>query len=107
LTGDNRYYLAIRSDLSPQELFRLLQATGKITSREEMPRLQNSALFGLKIEGLEIPPEELVMRAHYRFFLVDQRSDHWLKIRQQKNIAVYSTALAPQTEMRLLAIWGK
>jgi type VI secretion system protein ImpJ len=107
LTGDNRYYLAIRNDLSPQQLYKLLQDTGKITSREDMPKLQKSFLVGLKIEVLETPPEELVMRAHYRYFLIDQRSDHWLKIRQQKNIAVYSTALAPQTEMRLLAIWGK
>jgi type VI secretion system protein ImpJ len=107
LTGDNRYYLAIRSDLSPQELFKLLQATGKITSREEMPRLQQSLLFGLKIEALEMPPEELVMRAHYRFFLVDHGSDHWHKIRQQRNITVYSTSLAAQTEVRLLAVWGK
>jgi type VI secretion system protein ImpJ len=107
LTGDNRYYLAIRSDLSPQQLYKLLQETGKITSREDMPQVQRSALFGLKIEVLETPPEELVMRAHYRYFLVDQRSDHWLKIRQKKNIAVHSTKLPPESEMRLLAIWGK
>jgi type VI secretion system protein ImpJ len=107
LTGDNRYYLAIRSDLSPPELFRLLQATGKISTREEMPRLQKSALFGLKIEELDMAPEELVMRAHYRYFLIDQRSEHWAKIRQQRNIAVYSKALEPQSEVRLLGVWGK
>jgi len=107
LTGDNRYYLAIRSDLSPQQLYKLLQDTGRISSREDMPQLQRSALFGLKIQVLETPPEELVMRAHYRYFLVDQRSPQWMKILQQKNIAVFSKELTAQTEMRLLAIWGK
>jgi predicted component of type VI protein secretion system len=53
-SADNRYYLAIKSDLSPTQLFRLLQETGKITTLEEMPRLQNSMLFGLKIEVLEL-----------------------------------------------------
>ncbi len=106
LTGDNRYYLAIRSDLTPAQLYKLLQETGKITSREDMPMLQKSFLFGLRIEVLESPPEELLMRAHYRYFLVDQRSEHWQKIRRQGNIAVYSTALAPETEMRLLTVWG-
>jgi type VI secretion system protein ImpJ len=107
LTGDNRYYLAIRSGLAPGELYKLLQDTGKITSRDDMPKLQKSFLFGLKIEVMESPPEELVMRAHYRYFLVDQRSEHWQKIKQQENIAVHSTALPADTEIRLLAIWGK
>lgn len=104
--GDNRYYLAIKSDLTPAQLFRLLQDTGKITSREEMPKLQKSFLFGLKIDALDTPPQELLMRAHYRYFIIDRRSDHWQKIEQQKNIAVYCTALPPETEMRLLVIYG-
>jgi len=107
LTGDNRYYLAIRSDLTPAQLYKLLQDTGKITSHEDMPKLQKSFLFGLHIEVMESPPEELVPRAHYRYFAVDQRSEHWQKIRQQGNIAVYSTKLAPDTEIRLLAVWGQ
>ncbi|HJU11852.1 MAG TPA: type VI secretion system baseplate subunit TssK [Candidatus Binataceae bacterium] len=105
--GDNRYYLAIRSPLPPDDLYKQLQNTGKITSREDMGRLQTSALFGLRIEVLQSAPEELAMRAHYRFFLVNQSSDHWQKIRQRGNIAVYSTALPPDTEIRLLSIWGK
>jgi type VI secretion system protein ImpJ len=106
LTGDNRYFLAIRDDRPPAELHKLLQDTGKITSREDMPKLQKSYLFGLTIQVLESPPDELVMRAHYRYFLIDQRSEQWQKIRQQGNIAVYSTAFPPATEIRLLAIWG-
>ena len=65
LTGDNRHHLAIRSDLTPAQLYKLLQETGKTTSREDMPKLQKSFLFGLKIEVLESPPDELMMRAHY------------------------------------------
>jgi type VI secretion system protein ImpJ len=104
--GDNRYYLAIRSDLTPEQIHKLLQDTGKITSREDMPKLRNSFLFGLSLEVLQSAPDELVMRAHYRYFLIDQRSEQWQKIHQQRNIAVYSTALPPDTEVRLLAIWG-
>jgi type VI secretion system protein ImpJ len=106
-TGDNRYYLAIRSDLTPPELFRLLQDTGKITSREDMPKLQKSFLFGLKIAVLESPPEELLMRAHYRYFPIDHRSDHWKKIQQSGNIAVYCSSLEADTDMRLVVIYGK
>jgi len=105
-SGDNRYYLAIRDGRPAAELHRVLQDTGKITSREDMQKLQKSYLFGLTIQVLESPPDELVMRAHYRYFLIDQRSEQWQKIRQTGNIAVYSTAFPADTEMRLLAIWG-
>jgi type VI secretion system protein ImpJ len=107
LTGDNRYYLAIRSDLTPAELHKVLQATGKVSSREDMPNLQISALFGLKIEVLQSPPDELPMHAHYSYFAVDRLSPQWKKIQSNRTIAVFSTALPPDTEIRLLAIWGK
>lgn len=109
-TGDNRYYLAIKTDLKPSEMFALLQEVGKITSREEMPKIRHSYLSGLTIEPLETPPQELVMRAHYRYFAIDQKSPHWQQIHKRLNIGVYSTdsrKLPPETEMRLLVIYGE
>ena len=47
------------------------------------------------------------MRAHYRYFLIDRRSDHWQKIQQHQNIAVLCSSLAPTTEMRLIVIYGQ
>jgi len=85
----------------------LLQDTGKITSREEMPKLQKSFLFGLKIDPLESPPEELLMRAHYRYFLIDHRSEHWQKVQQAQNIAANCPSLPPETEIRLVVIYGQ
>lgn len=108
-TGDNRYYLAIKTDVKPSEMFALLQEVGKITSREEMPKIMHTFISGLTIEPLESPPEELLMRAHYRYFVIDQRSPHWQQIRKRQNIAVYSTdsrKLPAETEMRLLVIYG-
>jgi len=105
--GDNRYYLAIKSDLSPTALFQRLQDTGKITTREDMPKLEKGFLFGLKIEVLESPPEELLMRAHYRYFLIDRRSEHWQKIQERKSMAVYCSELPPETEVRLIVVFSK
>ncbi len=105
--GDNRYYLAIKSELAPHELHVLLQDKGKITSLEDMPKLQKSYLSGLKIDALEAPPEELLMRAHYRYFLIDRRSDQWERIQQHRTMAVYCHELSSDTEMRLVVVYGK
>jgi len=108
-SGDNRYYLAIKTDVKPSEMFTILQEVGKITSREEMPKIMHTFISGLTIEPLEAPPQELVMRAHYRYFEIDQRSPHWQQIQRRQNIAVHSTnqnRLSPETEIRLLVIYG-
>jgi type VI secretion system protein ImpJ len=105
--GDNRYYLAIKSALAPHELSALMQDKGKITSLEDMPKLEKSYLYGLKIEVLEAPPEELLMRAHYRYFLIDRGSEHWERIQKHRTMAVYCHELPPETEMRLVVVFGR
>jgi predicted component of type VI protein secretion system len=91
-------------------MFALLQEVGKITAREEMPKIRNTFIRGLTIEPRETPPAELIMRAHYKFFDIDQHSPDWQHIQRRQNIAVYSTnsrKLPPETEMRLLVIYGE
>ena len=92
-------------EYNPQEALRDLRSLGWLDTDRD--GLLDKGKKPLKIEMLESPPDELLMRAHYRYFLIDQHSEHWTRICKQQNIAVYSTALPPETEMRLLAIWGK
>jgi type VI secretion system protein ImpJ len=112
-TADNRFYLAISSDLNPNELYHLLQRTGKITALQEMPAIRQYALFGLKIDVLQTPPEELRMLARYRYFQIDRTplanpdADHWLKIQRHRSIAVFCKELAPTTDIRLVVVYDK
>ena len=80
----------------------------RIIRREYVESVRKkSFLFGLKIEVLESPPDELLMRAHYRYFLIDRHSEHWQKIEQAQNIAVFCSSLPPETEIRLVVIYGE
>ena len=57
------------------ELEALLQATGKISTYEDMPQLRRSLIFGLKVSFLPVPPESLPQRGtKYSYFAVDTRS---------------------------------
>ena len=108
--GDNRYYLAIKSDLSPSVLHDKLQNTGKVASLRTMPQLREYYLLGLALEPLETCPEELIRRAHYRYFFIDtNQSENWTDIETNQNIAisVYDEDLVPQeTEIRLLVVYS-
>ena len=100
-----RFYLAFESELRGQELFARLSRTGKICSIEEMPRLLQAALFGLKIDLLPVPPEELPQKTpNTTYFLVDTRHPFWQGIRNARNMAVFCDLPAEQTVIKLYPV---
>jgi type VI secretion system protein ImpJ len=103
--GNNHYYLAIKVDIPPRDLERLLTETGKVCSREEMEALRQRALPGLMARYLEKPPEELPRRAHSSYFELDHRGNLWKRIEQRQNIAVFCQLPPEKTEMQLMVIF--
>jgi type VI secretion system protein ImpJ len=103
--GNNSYYLAIKVDMPPRELHRLLTETGKICSREEMEALRKQALPGIPLDYLEVPPEELPRRAHCTYFALDHHHYLWKRLAERQNIAVYCQLPAQATEMQLLVLF--
>lgn len=100
-----RFYLAIESELRGQELAQRLTRTGKICTIEEMPRLLQAALFGLKIDLLPVPPEELPQKTpNTTYFQVDTTHAFWQMIKQRRNIAVSSDLPADSTVFKLYPV---
>lgn len=100
-----RFYLAFESDIGGQALFERLSRTGKIASIEEMPKLLQAALFGLKIDLLPVPPEELPQKTpNTTYFLVDTHHPFWQMIRNNRNIAVFSDLPADGTVIKLYPV---
>ncbi len=114
-TNDNLHYLALKDDRSYKELLPLLQDTGKITSKEEMPNLAGPFVRGLKLEQPEGLPPELPMHDRYKYFVINQQaktSRHWKAIMggediTKANIAINSPSLSPDTEIHLFTVLGK
>lgn len=100
-----RFYLAFESSLKGQELFTRLSRTGKISSMDEMPRLLSAALFGLKIDLLPVPPEELPQKTpNTTYFLVDTAHPFWQMIRTARNIAVSCDLPPDDTVIKLYPV---
>ena len=100
-----RFYLAFESEQKGAELFARLSRTGKIASIDEMPRLLSAALFGLKIDLLPVPPEELPQKSpNTTYFLVDTTHPFWQMIKNGRNIAVFSDLPADSTVIKLFPV---
>ena len=102
--GSNHYYLAIKVDMPPAELERLLMETGKMCAREDMAALRQRALPGLTVRYQAAPPEELPRRAHYHYFELDHYGNLWEHIEQHHNLAVYCQIPPEKSEMQLLVV---
>lgn len=100
-----RFYLAFESELRGQDLFTRLSRTGKIASTDEMPRLLSAALFGLKIDLLPVPPEELPQKTpNTTYFLVDTGHPFWQMIRNARNISVFCDLPPDATVIKLYPV---
>ena len=100
-----RFYLAFESEQKGADLFARLSRTGKIASMDEMPRLLSAALFGLKIDLLPVPPEELPQKSpNTTYFLVDTQHPFWQMIKNGRNIAVSSDLPPDSTVIKLFPV---
>ncbi len=100
-----RFYLTFECETRGPDLAQRLQRTGKIASTEEMPRLLQAALFGLKIDLLPVPPEELPQKTpNTTYFLVDTKHQFWQFIKDRRNIAVFADLPPDETVIKLFPV---
>jgi len=70
-----------------------------------MPRLLQAALFGLKIDLLPVPPEELPQKTpNTTYFLIDTRHQFWQFIKDRRNISIFSDLPADETVIKLFPV---
>ena len=98
----NRYYLMVDSPVRGEPLWQRLRSIGKVSPIQDMPRLRQSAVFGLKIEFVPIPPEDLPQRGGNKtFFQIDTKDQVWARIKEQQNIALYCDLDSNETTVKL------
>jgi type VI secretion system protein ImpJ len=85
----NRFYLVVRTGEEPKTVIDAVDTVVKLSSREHLPLLIASALSGVKLEHLPLPPQELPRRARSVYFAVDASTDQWARVEKGRNIAFY------------------
>lgn len=100
-----RFYLAFESDTRGADLFTRLSRTAKIASMDEMPRLLSAALFGLKIDLLPVPPEELPQKTpNTTYFQVDTAHPFWQMVKNARTLAVFCDLPPDDTVIKLYPV---
>ena len=102
--GRNRYYLAVETEADPVEVIDYLQTITKLSSRAALPLLIARALPGVGLTNLQVPPQELPRRLHCLYFEIDHHSEHWLRVQNDNNIALYWDSAPEDLKIELMIV---
>jgi len=87
--GKNRFYLVIETEQEPKTVLESIEASAKLSSREQLPILIVRALPAITMKHLATPPQELPRRAGALYFQIDHNNDQWATVQKGKNIALF------------------
>lgn len=107
LSGANQYYLRVRSTDAPDTVISDVQATAKISSRENLPILIARALPGVSAEYDAAPPSQLPRTSDSLYFRLDHQSNTWDAVRNGLNLAIYFDQPPADANIELMVLYGK
>lgn len=104
LLKDAGFVLAIRADMSAEEVRRKLPAQIKVGPVEKIAELVNVALPGIPVRPLPVLPRQLPYRAGTIYFELDTKVPLWKQLETSGAIALHLAGDFPGLEMELWAL---
>ncbi len=102
--GGNRFYLVLRTDLSPEKVIKSLENIAKVSSREDLPIRIARALPGVRVDHLSVPPQELPRRADSLYFELNHHSDQWAHVEKGRNIGLYWDSAPEDLKVEMMIV---
>jgi type VI secretion system protein ImpJ len=99
-----RWIFALHSDIGEAEMIARVPRLVKICSRELLPELVKTALPGLSLTHLPVPPSAIAPRVEYQYFGISRAGSCWEHIVQTRKVGLYIPGDIPNPELELAII---
>jgi type VI secretion system protein ImpJ len=99
-----RWIFAIRSDVGEVELISRAARLVKICSGRLLPDLVKTALPGMMLTHLQIPPSAVAPKVDYQYFGVNRAGKCWEHIVETRKVGVHVPGELPNPDIELLVI---
>ncbi|MCG8518552.1 MAG: type VI secretion system baseplate subunit TssK [Pseudomonadales bacterium] len=96
--------LAVKADLTTEDIRRRLPAQIKLGAVEHIRDLVNNHLPGIPVSALPVAPRQIPYHAGYHYFLLDGKSERWQHLKQSGGLAIHVSGNYPGLELELWAI---
>jgi type VI secretion system protein ImpJ len=99
-----RWILAVRADTGEAEIIAKTPRLVKLCSRDLLPELVKTALPGLGLVHLPIPPSAIAPKVEFQYFGISRTGASWEHIVQSRKVGVYVPDDIPGAEIELLVV---
>jgi type VI secretion system protein ImpJ len=107
LVASGKFFLAIGcGDMSQADIIKYVPIKFKVSSADIILEIINSAMPGIEIRHIPIPPSSLPIKIGYEYFSIESSSDLWKHVNESKSIAIYIPKDLVTVELKLIAIKG-
>jgi type VI secretion system protein ImpJ len=102
--GKAQWIFAINSGVGEAELASRTPRLVKVCSAELMPELVKTALPGLALTHLSVPPSAVAPRVEYQYFGISKVGSCWEHIVETRRVGVYVPGDLPNPEIELVVL---
>lgn len=99
-----RWVLAIHAEAGEAEIISRTPRLVKLCSKELLPQLVKTALPGLGLTHLPVPPSAIAPKVECQYFGVSRNGSCWEHIVQTREVGVYVPDELPGAEVELLVV---
>ncbi len=103
---NSRPYLAIASDLKEADLIARTPVLAKACSATHIEQLIRSALPGIKLTHVPVPPRAIPVKLKYQYFSVEKSGASWDAVVRARNFAVHVPGEIPNPDMELIFLFA-
>jgi len=100
----NRYYLVMESEESKDKIVEAMNHIAKLSARESLPILIAQSLPGVKLNYLELLPQELPRKAKSFYFQIDHHGKQWDQVKGGSNMAIYWDTAPEDLKVELMVV---
>jgi type VI secretion system protein ImpJ len=102
--GRARWILAVQSNIGEPELITKAPRHVKVCSSELLPELVKTALPGLSLTHLPVPPSAIAPKVDFQYFGVSRTGSVWEHIVKTRKVGIYVPGEFPNPELELLIV---
>jgi len=99
-----RWILAVRAETGEAEIIAKTPRLVKVCSKDLLPELVKTALPGMGLVHLPIPPSAIAPKVEFQYFGLSRTGSCWEHIVQTRKVGVYVPDDLPGVELELLVV---
>jgi type VI secretion system protein ImpJ len=101
---NTKMYLALNAEMPEADLIQKALQLVKPCSANHLEHLVRSALPGISMRHLQIPPSAIPVKLNYQYFSLNQDGPAWEAVRRSRNFAAWVPADFPNPQMELIIL---